>query len=76
MRPSGLRDFLLWWNGTFKYDYLYRKRFGIGFGSPEHRALNQIDIYLFFLEERLIKEALNKKVDPEVGKRYQQGHMA
>lgn len=58
---TGVKDFLLWWNYSFPKDYLYRQQFNIGFGSPEHRALNQIDVYLHFAEEKLFKEAMEQR---------------
>jgi hypothetical protein len=52
-----LRQQLVEWNLLFRYDRQYRKKYNIAFNSPQHRETNQIDIYLEFLEEKMITQA-------------------
>lgn len=55
------RDSLIEWNNTFPFDRLYRQKYKIGFGSPEHRELCQIDIYFDVLEDRLFDEYIDEQ---------------
>lgn len=45
--------FIIDWNNKFPKDRLYRKKYNIAFGSPEHRITNQIDILLDLKEDIL-----------------------
>jgi len=64
--------FLIEWNNRFPMDRAYRKKHGITFGSKEHRELNQIDIYLDALEDRLFEKLIsiyqNEKNDQDAYK--------
>ena len=64
-----LKSFLIHWNNRFKYDRKYRKKYNIGFNSPEHRKLNQIDIFLDLYEdhlsEKFVKDYQQKIADIE-----------
>ena len=42
------------WNKEWRFDYIYRHKYKISFNSPEHRALNPIDVKFDFLEERIM----------------------
>ena len=44
------KEFILSWNEKFPYDYLYRVRHNIPFGSPEHQKLSFFNTKLFFVE--------------------------
>lgn len=57
---SNLRKNVIEWNNRYPLDRLYRKQHNIGFGSSEHRVINQIDIYFEWLEDRLYEEAIEK----------------
>lgn len=39
------------WNQRFPLDNLYRRKYGMGFGSLAHRELSPISIYFEFQEE-------------------------
>lgn len=52
---NGLDTFLSYWH-QFPVDFWWRKKYRIPFGSPEHRAMNLIDIYIEYQEERLIEK--------------------
>ena len=49
-------QFLIWWNNSFPYDRIWRKKYGIAFNSSTHREINQIDVYLDALEDKLYQE--------------------
>lgn len=49
-----IKNYLLQWNTKFPFDRKYRKKYNIGFMSPEHKALNQIDIYLDIAEDHIV----------------------
>lgn len=47
-------QFLIYWNNKFPKDRLFRKKYNIPFGSPEHRRINQIDVFLDIREDQLV----------------------
>lgn len=48
-----LKDLVLKWNDTWKYDYWFRKKYNIRFNSKEHREVSQIDVKFNFIEHVL-----------------------
>lgn len=64
-----LSSFILHWNGRFKWDRIWRKKYNIPFGSDLHRNITQIEIYFDILEDQLFEKYLiereNKKIDAE-----------
>lgn len=60
-----LRDFIVYWNNKYRFDYWYRDKYKIGFNSSSHRELKVIDVRLEYLEEKLIEQekirSYNKK---------------
>ena len=54
------KSFLIQWNTKYIFDRHHRKKYGIAFNSFEHREINQIDIYLEFLEDRLFSKFQNE----------------
>ena len=46
-----IKEMMIKWNNRFPLDHWYRKKYNIAFNSPEHREVNQIDIYWEWLEE-------------------------
>jgi LPS O-antigen subunit length determinant protein (WzzB/FepE family) len=55
-----LRNQIINWTVRFPLDNSFRKKYNISFGSEQHRALNEIDIYLDWLEQEVQLEFLNK----------------
>lgn len=51
-------NFLSSWH-QFPIDYWWRKRYHVSFGSPQHREMNFIDMYIEFQEEVAINRAIN-----------------
>lgn len=48
-----MHELIVKWNNLFPYDRIYREKYNIAFNSPEHRKVNQIDIYLDLYEDVL-----------------------
>lgn len=48
------------WNNTFPLDRAYRKKYNIAYGSEEHRKVNQIDIFMQWLEDRVYDRAIER----------------
>lgn len=53
-------SFLIRWNNRFLYDREYRKKYNIGFNSPEHRKLSPIDIYFDILEDKIVEKRVEE----------------
>lgn len=51
-----LRDFLVYWNNRYQFDYWYRAKYKIGFNSSEHRKLSVMDVRMEYMEEKLIEQ--------------------
>lgn len=56
LNTGDLRSFIIEWNNTFPLDREYRKKHQIGFNSTKHREVNQIDIYLEWIEDKVWDE--------------------
>lgn len=52
------------WNGKWKYDFWFRRKYNIPFGSQQHREANQIDISFEYFENRLYEKTI-KKIDDD-----------
>ena len=63
MELNTQEKFLIEWNNRFPRDRAYRKKHGIAFGSKEHRELNQIDIYLDNVEDKLFEKLISTYQD-------------
>lgn len=50
-----VRRFIFNWH-EFPFDYWWRKKYNIPFGSQSHREMNFIDMYIEHQEELLLKE--------------------
>lgn len=75
MPNQSIEQILIDWNVKFPLDREYRKAHNIIFGSPQHREINQIDIYLQFVEDSLyekfeveIREEIKMEKDYKDGK--------
>ena len=58
--------FIFNWH-NFPFDYWWRKKYNIPFGSQAHREMNFIDMYVEYREEFLLNEAIKdyEKADSE-----------
>lgn len=64
------------WNARFRYDFWWRNKHGIAFGSKEHRAANQIDISFEYFESRLYEKAIaDYRADKEKKEKYKKTGM-
>lgn len=50
--------FIFQWH-DFSFDYWWRKKYKIPFGSQAHREMNFIDMYIEYREEFLLKKAID-----------------
>lgn len=53
-----LREFVLDWDNTWRYDYWWRQKHNVAFNSEEHRAARQEDIAFEYIENKLAQEAI------------------
>lgn len=68
------RDFIIRWNNLYPLDRVYRKKYNIGFGSSAHRKLNQLDVYLDWLEDHIYEEYIEiVKVEEQEKKDFKAG---
>jgi hypothetical protein len=56
------------WNLMFPFDYVWRKKYKIPFGSIEHRSMSLFDIRYDILEERYIRNISIDKRNIETNK--------
>ena len=48
-------DFVNRWHSGFILDYWWRRKHNVAFGSPEHRRMNFIDMYIEYREDEKIR---------------------
>ena len=60
-----IKRFIFNWH-EFPFDYWWRKRYNIPFGSPTHREMNFIDMYIEYQEELLLNEIAVKEDNEDV----------
>lgn len=60
-----IEEFIKEWNIKYPQDRYIRKKYGILFGSPEHRALNFIDMTIEWKEDIVIKREEKKESEKE-----------
>lgn len=64
------------WNAKYRYDFWYRDKYKIAFGSKEHRELNQIDISFAYFEHHLYNKAIDKfRMEEEKKKKFKESGM-
>jgi hypothetical protein len=61
------------WNAKWKYDFWWRRKYNISFGSKQHREVSQIDISFEYFENRLYEKTIEKiEEDKEKKKVYKE----
>ena len=50
-----VRRFIFDWH-AFPFDYWWRRRYNVPFGSSAHREMNFIDMYIEYQEELMLQE--------------------
>ena len=56
---SSVDRFIFQWH-NFPFDYWWRKRHGIAFGSAAHREMSFLDMYIEWREDLMITRALER----------------
>lgn len=57
-----IKRFILNWDARFPIDRWWRQKYNVPFNSPTHREFNFIDMYIEFVEDRMVKEMLREDV--------------
>lgn len=52
-----LEDFIYKWNIVYPIDRWWREKHSVSFNSPEHRDISFLDMYLEYLEDKIILKA-------------------
>lgn len=60
-----LKEFIVHWNNTHKYDYWWRQKYNIPFNSPSHRTSNQFDIAFEYFEDKAIQEEIIRREEEQ-----------
>lgn len=60
-----IRKFIIEWNSRYPYDKYIRKKYGIIFGSKQHRELNFLDMAIEYKEDAIIDEAIEEQMNQE-----------
>lgn len=50
------KEALIRWNNAYPLDRPFRKKYGIAYNSAEHRNVNQIDVFMEWVEDRLYNQ--------------------
>lgn len=54
-----IRSKILEWNSKYPIDFIWRKKYGVAFGSQEHRQMSFIEM-LFDIEEEIFMRNLSE----------------
>ena len=57
---NNIRIDIIDWNNKYPFDYIWRKKYGVAFGSSEHRHMSFLDM-IFDLEEDKMMTNLYKQ---------------
>lgn len=60
-----LTEFTLKWSNTWRFDYWWRKKYNIPFGSEAHRNISQIDIKMEYIENHYALKQIDKHQNDE-----------
>jgi hypothetical protein len=69
-KKTTLRDYIIGWDNNHPYDYFWRKKHNIPFGSERHLAMSFIDMKIELLEDVIYHNFLieireNNKINKE-----------
>lgn len=53
------------WNNNFPFDYVWRKKYGVAFGSTEHRHMSFLDMIQDLEEDKMFGNILKNGVPNE-----------
>jgi len=54
-----IRKNIIDWNNKYPIDFLWRKKYGVAFGSPEHRQMSFLDMKFDIEEEIFMRNLAN-----------------
>ncbi len=57
------KEYVFWWNNTYPLDRIWREKYKIPFGSKKHLRVDQVDILLDLLEDRVFREYYSEKLE-------------
>lgn len=60
-----LKEFIIHWNNSHKYDYWWRSKYNVAFNSEAHRKTNQYDIAFEYLEDKIMKNEIQQRDEME-----------
>lgn len=60
-----IREFIVKWNNNYPIDFLWRKKYGVAFGSPEHRQMSFLDMVIDYEEDKMFTKILSKHAPKE-----------
>lgn len=63
------REFIIRWNNENPLDKQYREKYNIPFNSRQHRELNQFDIFLEYVEDKLFDQSFEQHEENEKKKK-------
>lgn len=63
-----LREWVIYWNNTHRYDSWWRKRHNVAFNSLEHRRSCQFDIAIEYIEHRIEQNVLDDMMKQQAKK--------
>ena len=55
-----VEDFISIWNLQYPYDYIWRKKYNVPFGSEKHLCMNHIDMLIDLAEDAQIKRMIDE----------------
>lgn len=62
------KEFIIKWNNKYPFDYIWRRKYNIPFGSDKHLSMTLFDMIVDLEEQRMYTQLINKKEDTFVEK--------
>jgi hypothetical protein len=59
----GIYSVIVSWDNTWRFDYLFRRKYNIPFNSKKHRKMNQIDSRIDLLEDEMFKDYVREDIE-------------
>ena len=63
-----LRKFIIKWNNDYPIDFIWRKKYGVAFGSQEHRQMSFLDMLFDLEEEKMMNNYISKRIENKENK--------
>lgn len=65
---ENIKNFVIEWNIKYPFDYIWRKRNNVSFGSEEHKRMSHLDMVIELYEENYIKRMIREAKEAEEDK--------